>query len=199
MKILSVHHLFSSEENSLLERLDNELVNSTSDDSFIHELKSKDDPSKTDSIPPKKGSLEILTDPPSETILSTIQNIESTPFHNSITLLQQWECVVEWVEDEKFGAKLCDLTNPDNPTEGAVFFNEEIFREELHLICPGAVFYWNIGYEDSGRGRKWVSIIQFRRLPAWTKKEISEIKKQAKKLGEFLGFHDSQLDSTTTG
>lgn len=86
--------------------------------------------------------------------------------------LQKWEGVVTEIGNEFFFARLYDLTNKGNDEE-AEFALEEISEDERDLFVPGAVFYWNIGYHDSYTGQRIrASIIRFRRLPAWGKKEI---------------------------
>lgn len=94
-------------------------------------------------------------------------------------LLQQWEGVVLEVYEDYFIARLHDLTGK-YPDEEAEFSFEEISENDKELLEPGAFFYWNIGYHESKSGQRTrSSIIRFRRLPAWTKKEIESSKKRA--------------------
>ena len=100
--------------------------------------------------------------------------------------LQKWECSVFEVMKDNFIAKLVDLTEP-GPDEQAEIPLEEVSPEDLDLIVPGAIFYWNIGYEDESNGqRKRTSIIRFRRLPAWSQSEIKEAQKEAEKFRKSL-------------
>ena len=78
--------------------------------------------------------------------------------------LQKWECVVLQVLDDSFIARLIDLTN-ESPDEEAEFALDEVHREDQLLIAEGAVFYWSIGYLETGGQRRRVSDIRFRRLP----------------------------------
>lgn len=94
-------------------------------------------------------------------------------------LLQQWECVVLEVYEDCFISRLHDLTGK-YPDEEAEFSFEEVSEIDMELLEPGAFFYWNIGYHESKSGQRTrSSIIRFRRLPAWTKKEIESSKKRA--------------------
>lgn len=100
--------------------------------------------------------------------------------------LQKWEGVVIEVMKDYFLAKLNDLTIK-GPDEEAEFPIEEISEEDRKLIKPGAVFYWNIGYHDSHRGQRTrVSIMRFRRLPAWRKEEIEASKHEARCIKETI-------------
>ncbi len=93
--------------------------------------------------------------------------------------LQKWRGVVLEVSDESFLARLVDMESPA-PDEEAEILKREISDEDLQLIEPGAVFYWNIGYQvDPSGQRKRASVIRFRRLPIWTPKELSDAKRWA--------------------
>jgi hypothetical protein len=82
---------------------------------------------------------------------------------------QLWEGTVTEIRDGGFVARLADLTNARNPDEQAVFETAEVSQDDRHLVRPGSAFYLVIGTEQTPGGtRKNVSIIQFRRLPAWT-------------------------------
>ncbi len=85
-------------------------------------------------------------------------------------------------------ARLQDLTEK-GPEEEAEFPIEEVSDEDRKFIKSGAIFYWNIGYLDSRTGqRRRVSIIRFRRLPAWRKEEISASQIEALKIRETIGW-----------
>jgi len=102
--------------------------------------------------------------------------------------LQKWEGVVTEVGDDYFVAKLYDLTKKGNEEE-AEFALEEISEDELDLVVSGAVFYWNIGYHDSYTGQRIrASMIRFRRLPAWGKREIEASADEADELIKSLGW-----------
>ena len=96
--------------------------------------------------------------------------------------LQKWEGYVIRVLDNSLLVRLVDLTQKGADEEAEIPI-EEISEDDRHLIKPGAIFYWNIGYLDSYSGQRTrVSVIRFQRLPAWSKDEIDEAKRKADKL-----------------
>ncbi|MHB8381884.1 MAG: hypothetical protein ACYDBH_24065 [Acidobacteriaceae bacterium] len=103
--------------------------------------------------------------------------------------LQQWEGVVVAITADHFDAVLKDLTSMKRPHERAAFSNDEVEPDDAYLIAEGAVFYWFIGYELSKFGqRKLISKLRFRRLPAWTKGEISAVGRMADEMEKILGI-----------
>ena len=95
-------------------------------------------------------------------------------------LLQAFEGSVLKVGDDSFVARLIDRSN-DMGDQEAEFPMDEVSDSDRPLIVPGAIFYWDIGYlENKGGQRHRTSMIQFRRLPSWTAKEIQKSKDQAK-------------------
>jgi hypothetical protein len=100
--------------------------------------------------------------------------------------LQKWEGCVTKVTKDSFFANLVDLTNSDIPEEEVEIPIKEIVQEDIELIRPGAVFYWNIGYYDKTSGRLRSSLIRFRRLPLWTKNEINLAKSKAEELSKSI-------------
>jgi hypothetical protein len=102
--------------------------------------------------------------------------------------LQKWEGVVLGVGHDSFLARLVDLTL-GSPEEEGEFCLDDISEEDRPLLKLGAIFYWNIGYHDSRTGqRRKVSEIRFRRLPAWTMKEIEAAKREATRLRDLIGW-----------
>jgi len=98
--------------------------------------------------------------------------------------LQQYEGVVLSVGEESFWAKLTDKAAPGREDEEGEFAIEEVSETDRHLITPGAVFYWHLGYHDSvSRQRTRQSIILFRRLPAISGDCLERSRKKAQ---EFL-------------
>jgi len=107
---------------------------------------------------------------------------------DSFISLQKWEGIVLKRIKESFLARLIDLTN-DGPDEEAELPIAEISKEDLDLIEPGAIFYWNIGYLDKWSGQRTrASVIRFRRLPKWTRKEIEAATREAEQIQEFLNW-----------
>ncbi len=107
--------------------------------------------------------------------------------------LQKWQGIVSEVTDETFTAQLLDLFDPSNE-EVAEFELEEVSRGDLCLVRPGAVFYWSIGYltEPSG-SRSRTSVLVFRRLPAWSEKDIEQAKSRARELQNSFGWCNNRF------
>lgn len=96
--------------------------------------------------------------------------------------LQKWEGHVVSVTETDFTATLVDLTQPGIEEE-AVLGLSEVTEDDLPLVRPGAVFYWSVGYRvDQSGERSRSSVIWFRRLPAWTEKEIERAQARAAEL-----------------
>jgi hypothetical protein len=134
---------------------------------------------------------------------AALKNVFSIPAQKKepskgFRLLQRWRGTVAEIRDDGFDAELRDQTNPSSPREAASFGLEELSEGDEELIRIGSVFYWCVGYEVSETlQRRLVSEIIFRRLPGWTRREISEIQKEASELEEFFGIQDT-TESTTT-
>lgn len=112
-------------------------------------------------------------------------------------VLQKWEGTVISVGDNEFVAVLRDLTDPSLPREEATFLVEEVPEPDLSLVSPGAIFYWNVGYETTpSRQIKRVSLIRFRRLPPWTLSDIEAVWKRAATLKSLFGLRDKPTEST---
>ncbi len=109
--------------------------------------------------------------------------------------LQKWEGIVVEVGKEVFYARLYDLTS-ENPEEEAEFSIDEVSEEDRELLKAGAVFYWSIGYFTTRTGQRLrTSIIKFRRLPAWTEREIKAAKERAIELRRIIGL---EVEKTTS-
>ncbi|MEE1951357.1 hypothetical protein V0R48_20490 [Pseudomonas alcaligenes] len=105
--------------------------------------------------------------------------------------LQEWEGVVLDISEDGFYSRLVDLSNPKIIEEGE-FKQEDVSEDQLPLLRVGAIFRWSIGYErlPGGQRRKSSGIV-FRRLPAWTSKEIAESKNKADQLLAELNWDDN--------
>lgn len=102
---------------------------------------------------------------------------------------QIWEGTVTQVRKEGFVAVLSDKTNTSNPDEQASFDfdNTEISPEDLKLVQPGSSFYWIIGNEKTYGGQiRNVSMLQFRRMPTWTKQKLTKAAEDARRFRELL-------------
>lgn len=104
--------------------------------------------------------------------------------------LQTWEGVVTDVGSETFVARLVDEsgTAEDEDVELPL---DEVSRPDISLVSPGAIFYWGIGYLDRPSGeRRRQSVIRFRRLPAWSPRELENARLEAWRLLEILEHSD---------
>jgi hypothetical protein len=98
---------------------------------------------------------------------------------------QLWEGTVTKIGEEGFAAILNAKTNPRNPDEQVMFeFDRtEISPEDLPLISPGSSFYWIIGNEQTAGGQvKNVSMLQFRRVPAWSERSLARVADRARQV-----------------
>ncbi len=115
---------------------------------------------------------------------SKLQMREYLPvkYEEKFTSLQKWEGYIIEKKEDSFTARLINRTI-DSSEEIAEFDLTDVGEEDLYLVESGAVFYWNIGYLDrrSG-GRRRISEIRFRRLPAWSEAELDSANKEAKKM-----------------
>jgi hypothetical protein len=103
--------------------------------------------------------------------------------HRRFQVLQQWEGVVTRIAGDWFEADLRDLMNPKNPMEVAELPFAEISPADKHLIGPGCVFYWVIGYETRAGGQiSRMSEIRVRRAPRWTRRKLDALKTRAREL-----------------
>ena len=101
---------------------------------------------------------------------------------------QVWDGTVTEVGSDGFVARLVDKTDPNNPDEQGMFDFAEVPEEERGLIIPGSAFYWTIGSERTPAGQiRSVSMVQFRRVPSWTKTALSRAMEKAHLLKEALG------------
>jgi len=98
--------------------------------------------------------------------------------------LQKWKGVVVEVRQDTFLAQLVSID--ENSSQEAEIYIEEVGQEDRTLIESGAVFYWTIGYLNKPSGTLGASIIRFRRLPTWTKRELEVADAKANDLRELF-------------
>jgi len=102
--------------------------------------------------------------------------------------LQKWEGIVLELKEDRIIARLTNLDNPLQEDEAEIPLSE-LEPEDLNLIQPGSVFYWNIGYLDTGKGQRLrTSLIRFRRIPYITKKQIQGAAIDAEDLRQFINW-----------
>lgn len=113
------------------------------------------------------------------------RNIKKSVAFNS---LFKREGIVLSISEKHFTAKLVDLEHKA-PNEIADFPFDEISDDDKSLLKEGSVFYWNIGFKLLPTGQKErSSLIRFRRLPAWSRREIESAHKKAEELASLFGW-----------
>lgn len=101
--------------------------------------------------------------------------------------LQKYEGTVLKVEGDGFIARIVDPAKLDEDFD-AEFAVEEVTPSDRHLLAPGAVFYWNLGYLDRPAGRLRASDLRMRRLPAWSQDELKAARTRAEALAAKLDW-----------
>ncbi len=135
----------------------------------------------------------VLPEKPQEDPVVILKNIE--PLKEKYRLLQQWEGVILEVHEDSFISQLRDKSG-NAPDEEAEIDFDEISERDMYLIKPGAFFYWNIGYHESKSGQRTrSSLIIFRRVPAWSEKEIERARKRSDNICEKLGWGMNASDT----
>lgn len=111
---------------------------------------------------------------------------------------ERWEGVVLGVENDVFRARLVDLDRR-TPDEEAEVHLSEVSDEDRALVEPGAIFYWSIGYYIDRAGQRMRrSLVRFRRLPAWTRGELDNARREAEETGSILGWGSESADAART-
>jgi len=103
-------------------------------------------------------------------------------------VLQQFEGTLLEISGDECRARIRDLTKPGF-VEEITFSIEEISESDHNIAVPGAVFYWDIGYQDRIDGQRLrVSSVRFRRIPMWKEKDLISSQREAESLSETLGW-----------
>ncbi|MCW2973530.1 MAG: hypothetical protein JWN72_1803 [Thermoleophilia bacterium] len=129
---------------------------------------------------PSKQEIEytkdVLLPPPDRTLPST----------GTFLARQEWEGVVVEVREDSFVARLVDARG-SGPDEEAEILIDEVSSFDLPLMIPGSIFYWGIGYREENSGQRTrASILRFRRLPSWSKRDIARIEARSAELAEYF-------------
>ena len=104
-------------------------------------------------------------------------------------IIQEFDCVVQDVSDDgTFGARLIDVTNPENFEEYADIYRHFIDEEEKEYIQLGAYFRWTM-YDDE------TQTLIFNK-ETWTQEEIDNAHREAKELAK--KFKACQMADDTT-
>lgn len=108
--------------------------------------------------------------------------------------LESWQGHVLETHDDTFTARL--ITSDLDTEEDAEFDLDEIASSDRALVVPGAVFYWNVGYRiDPGGRRSRTSLLTFRRLPAYSQKEITAAEERAASISAHLNWLEEDATS----
>lgn len=116
------------------------------------------------------------------------------PQQRTVNFLQHWEGVVYEVDCDSFWAETSDLTDESMPNEQVELPLDDVPIGDRHLLVPGCVFYWSVGYEKlpSGTIRR-ISEIRLKRTPKWTAKQVKSVEIKAKELYErFTGCGEEE-------
>ncbi|MFA6055608.1 MAG: hypothetical protein WC769_09555 [Thermodesulfovibrionales bacterium] len=130
-------------------------------------------------------------------IIQPILRFDPAELKERAVSLQKWEGIVTEVGKDIFHARLLDLTEK-NPEEETDFSIDEVSEDDRSLIKPGGVFYWSLGYLTTRTGQVIrSSIVKFRRLPAWTEKEMRMAQEQAKEIRQTIGWGSDESAALT--
>lgn len=125
-------------------------------------------------------------DPPVLPERATIRVPDAPPRTGNTILLQQWQGTVVEILTDEFVAITRDV-KPGFPEEQVTLLLEDVPLADRALVEPGAVFYWTISYEEDEYGtRTRSSRLRFRRLPAWSRRDLERVKREAAELSEFF-------------
>lgn len=119
---------------------------------------------------------------------------ESPDRRVQLDVLQDWEGVVETVEETTFSARLRDITaGAEFAWETAELPIDDVTEDDRELVRPGAVFYMTIGRMTHPSGRRdRVARLVFRRLPAWTASTLQQAQQRANALSDFFASAGDQ-------
>jgi hypothetical protein len=109
-----------------------------------------------------------------DSFIACPQSWEVIPFsdlntNESFIEIKKWEGKIISIDMDKeiFWAEVRDTAEPEVEEE-TYFSFDEVNENDRKLISEGAIIYWSIGYKRTASGtREKVSILLFRRLPAW--------------------------------
>lgn len=113
-------------------------------------------------------------EPKQEGKTDTIVGSEIDSFHITFNSLQKWKGYIEEIKESSFCARLDDITNGGTDEFVEIDF-KDISPRDHKLIKLGAVFYWNIGYEEKRGQVSKKSIIRFQRVVKWDDKLLNDI------------------------
>ena len=99
---------------------------------------------------------------------------------------------------DTFRATLRSLRDPGESEKEAEIPVDEVTEDDRELLAVGAVFYWTIGYDISPAGtRRRTSLLKFRRMPAWTRRDIERVRAEGRELFAMFGGEASDADDNS--
>ncbi len=114
----------------------------------------------------------------------------STHANPRLVVLQKWGGFVESIDQDAgtFVGRLNDIHSPaEGNEERAEFYLDDVSPDDMELLRQGAIFSWIIGYRDQlFTPRERVSSIVFRRLPAWSRKDLREARETGRTISNAL-------------
>lgn len=128
-------------------------------------------------------------DPAPAPVLPILNAPRPGPPQSYFEVLFKGEGKVIKVGADEFEAVVHDLSEPDRDPELVAFAIREIPPPERPLIMPGAIFYWSVGYQHQVRSRnlRRQSVIRFRRVPVWSRRDQDALKRDTAGFGDVLG------------
>jgi hypothetical protein len=95
--------------------------------------------------------------------IDSSQGDVTDPPVSTFAVRERWEGSVEDVMGSYFVASLINLSSGDVAT--AEIFTQDVSPQDRHLLEPGNLFYWHIGYRSYRYGdHERVSTIRFKRV-----------------------------------
>jgi len=143
--------------------------------------------SSEDTLTFEQGGHSAVRPVPTRVLVPPAVRVASRDHAPILLTRQLWDGTVTEVRGKEFVARLSDRTIVSNPDEEATFDLDEISAEDRELVVPGSAFYWIIGTAITESGKRMnISMVQFRRLPAWTNRALSRAAQRAKHTGELF-------------
>jgi len=109
---------------------------------------------------------------------------------------QRWQGYVTAVQDQTFQGVVYD-TSPEysNEIEEVEFDRKDVAELMRPLIRPGAVFFWDIGFQVEPSGQRMrQSIVSFPMIPVHTEEQIGQARARAKARFIDLGWENRAAD-----
>lgn len=134
-------------------------------------------------------SAQIQNFEPNEKLRALTVPVDANPKQiASFKALESWMGQVTEVDQNGalFSAMVVSDLNPEI-REIAEFTFDEISEDDQSRIRPGAIFYWSVGYQiNEFGGRMTASILRFKRLRHWTRKELELAKERSSEYADWF-------------